>query len=48
VTSLSEEALQQYRDADKLKYWRSACVAGNANQCPAELIAFLDTRMPGE
>ena len=38
----------EYKDADKLKYWRSAYLAKNTSQCPPELVEFLDSRMPGD
>jgi hypothetical protein len=44
----AQEQDQEYKDADKLKYWKSALAAGNCNQCPPALATFLDCRMPGE
>ncbi len=37
----------EYKDADKIKYWRNGVLSGVANHCPPELYDFLDANMPG-
>mmetsp|Transcript_23209 Transcript_23209/g.39295 ORF Transcript_23209/g.39295 Transcript_23209/m.39295 type:complete len:609 (+) Transcript_23209:131-1957(+) len=39
--------VQEYKDADKLKYWRNALAAENFSQCPLSLAEYLDQRMAG-
>lgn len=39
--------VQEYKDADKLKYWKNAFAAKNFSQCPINLAEYLDQRMPG-
>lgn len=46
-TSSDPSRVQEYKDADKLKYWKNAFGANNVNQCPVALTELLDSRMPG-